>query len=1107
MQSYKIIQKKLEAFIRKYYLKKMVKGVIFSVTTLLLLALVMLLPETWFYFGENVRMIFFYGFILVGVGLLTSFILLPALKMARLHKGINQYEAAKIIGDYFPEVKDKLLNVIQLRENRDITEREAELINASIEQRSAQLSVVPFKNAVELKETKRYLFKVAPLLLLMAFLMLIFPKTFKESAGRIVNYSEHFEKPQPFYFKIENDSLTAVQNNDFEIRVTTNGQEIPDKVYLISEDSRMLMNKTDKNQWKYTFRGLNSDKYFSLNSGKIKSSGYHIKVHPLPTILEFEISLEYPDYTGKQNEKIKNSGDIFVPEGTNAHWSFFTRDMERIIFRYGDSTYSIKNNASNKFEFEKQVFQSNNYQIWGSNQFLITQDTAAYKVNIIKDQYPEISVKELSDSIDMSRHYFTGIIKDDYGLGRLLFQMKVIKNNDTTTQTSNISITRNSKQRFYYSATFDSLKLNGGDMVRYYFQVYDNDRINGPKSSQSRIFSFRQPTKSEISEKSKKSNETINKELSSNRKKAEKFNTRLEDIKSDLMNKNKLNWDDKKKLKDALEDLEEMKKGLENIKKESEYNRKLEEQFNQTDKELLDKQKQLEELMEKVLDEEVKKLMDEIRKMMEKLDKDNMNKLLDKMDMTNKALKDQLDRSIELFKQLQFQKDLQDAIDEAAKLSEDQKKLQKQTENVHRKDIENLSPKQQELKSDLDSLARKLEQMERDDKTMKNPNGFKAPEKKTEDIKKEMEESIQNLENRMKNNAGDRMKKAGDKLFQLKSQLQRQQQQMKQKRLGEDIDNLKQILENLVDISFEQESLISNFKTINKNDPKYVEQMQEQFGLKEKLEKVKDSLKALSERQAMIQPFVMREIKSIDRNMEKSLNQLKERNVRSASSRQQYVMTHVNNLSLLLSEALDNMKQNMSSMGSGKGGSKKQQPVPKMSEIRKMQEQLQQQLQQMKKEMGQKGQKGQNGKQKGMSEKLARMAAKQAAIRRKLQKYREEMIKQGKGGQGMNKTIKKMDENETDMVNKRITEELIQRQKEIVTRLLESEKAEREQDKEKKREAEHAKSYEKRNPNQFLEYKEIKMNNKEVLKTMPPELHPYYRNRINDYFIEEQKDN
>jgi len=1103
MDNYNIIRNRIKQFIRKYYLNQIIKGGLLTLTIVGMMFFVFVLPESQFYFNETVRMGLFFLFIGLTIGLAGTYIFLPISKLLKIKKGINEHEAAKIIGNHFTEVKDKLLNVIQLEEKYKISDREAELLKASIEQRSRQLTGVPFKKAVDLSKNRTWLVRFGGIIILLAAGFFLFPRSFTDPAERIVNYNRQYEKPQAFYFKIDNDSLEAVQNRDFTVQFSTTGDEIPEKVYVNTGGNRIMADKVSRNAFEYTFKGLNSNKYFFLQSGKIESKKYHIKVRPLPIILEFEVLLNYPDYTNKEDEKIKNSGDIFIPEGTKAQWVFYTRDLSDLFFEIGGQKHQLKANQSNKFEFGRQLFKDTRYTVYGENQFLSSPDTVSYRINIIKDQYPKISIKQDSDSIDIDRNFFTGLIQDDYGLTKLLFHQTIIKKNDTIRTDSPIDILPNSKQQFYYSTSFDSLNLQSSDMVKYYFEVFDNDKINGYKSTQSRIFTYKQPSAQDIERRSEKSEKQINDQLKKNLGKAEDMDRRLEEMRRDLMNKKNLNWKDKEKLNDAMKGLEELEQNLKSIKNKSESNRKFEEQFDKSDKELLDKQKQLEDLMDKVLDEEVKKLMDEIRKMMEELDKDKMNDLLNKMKMSNKSMKQQLDRSIELFKQLQFQKDLQESIEKAKELAGEQQKLKEKTGKTPRKGLEEISGQEEELRKQTDSLSQKLDKLEQEDKELQNSNGFKAPKKDTEGIRKKMRESIEELNQRNKNKAGDKMKEAEDKLFKLSKNLKAQQQSMQREQLGEDIDNLKQILENLVDISFEQETLISNFKSTNNNDPKYVKKIQEQFTLKDKLGKVKDSLKALSKRQAMIEPFVMREIESIEKNMEKSINHLKERNTRSGTSRQQYVMTHVNNLSLLLAEALDNMQQNMQAMGSG-GGQSKSQGIPKMSEIRKMQQQLQKQLKEMKKGM-QNGKKGQS--KPGMSEKMARMAAKQAAIRKKLQQYRKELMKEGKGDQGLNKSIKKMDQNETDFVNKRITQQMIERQKQIISRLLESEKAERKQDKQKERKAEQAKSYEKSNPNGFLEYKEIKTNNKEILKTIPPEMHPYYRERINNYFIEEKTQN
>ncbi|MCF8334099.1 MAG: hypothetical protein K9I47_08125 [Bacteroidales bacterium] len=1101
MDNYKVIRRKIEQFIRKYYINQIIKGSLITLSAVGVMILLFVLPEAQFYFSQFVRTVLFFVFLLAALILSGIYIFLPAFRLFHIKKGLNRYDAARIIGKHFDEVSDKLINVIQLEDQINISDKETELLRASIEQRSKQLSGIPFKEAVDYSKNKKYLVRFGAVIVLLFALFISFPETFQQSAGRIVSYQKTFEKPQPFYFEIVTDSLEAIQNKDFTLRFKTSGDKVPGKVYIQWQGNRVHTKKVSQNLFEHTFKGLNQDRTFRLTAGNITSDDYKIRVRPLPIILEFDIHMDYPEYTGKQNETIKNSGDIFAPEGTRVEWSFYTRDLFSFYFKTRDSTAKIEKKESNKFVIERELYNDFEYKVFGSNQFLSTQDTVSYQVNVIEDQFPEISVEQEKDSISLDRRYFTGIIQDDYGLSSLLFHTEIIKRNDTTKAKASIDIPSNAKQRFYYSTTFDTLQLKGGDVVRYYFEVFDNDKVNGHKSAQSRIFTYKQPTQNEIAEKSQQSHNKINKDLNQNVEEARKLEKRLEDIRSDMMNKKKLNWDDKKKLKEAMKDLEDLKKDLKEIRKNSEANRKFEEQFDESDKELLQKQKELEDLMDKVLNEEVKKLMDEIRKMMEEMDKDKMNELLDKMEESNESMKSQLERSIEMFKQLQFQKNLDKAIKKTEELTEKQKELEEETQDSRRKDLDEISEEEKNLKRETDSLSKELDSLEKLDKELENPNRFKAPNSDMQNIQKDMQKSIQELQNKNKNKAGDKMKKAGDKLFQLSQKMKRQQKQMKKERLAEDIDNLKQILENLVEISFEQESLISNFKSTNKNDPKYVEKIQEQFELKEKLEKVKDSLTALSKRQTMIKPFVMKEIESIDDNLEKSLEHLKERDTRSGRSRQQYVMTHVNNLSLMLAEALENMQQNMSSMGSSSGKSGKKQSVPKMSEIRKMQEKLQKQMQEMKEGM-KKGKK--QGKKSGMSEKVARMAAKQAAIRRKLQQYRKELMKQGKGDQGLNKTIEKMDENESDMVNKRITEELIKRQEKIVSRLLESEKAERKQDKKKEREAEQAKSYKKRNPKQFLEYKEIETNSKEVLKTIPPEMHPYYRKKVNDYFIEEK---
>ncbi|MCP5809934.1 hypothetical protein NL321_27715, partial [Klebsiella pneumoniae] len=85
------------------------------------------------------------------------FIVLPLVKLFRMGKVISHAEAANIVGTHFAEVKDKLLNTLQLKEQADTDTGRRAWIEASIEQRSRELSPVPFSAAIDLRKNTRYL--------------------------------------------------------------------------------------------------------------------------------------------------------------------------------------------------------------------------------------------------------------------------------------------------------------------------------------------------------------------------------------------------------------------------------------------------------------------------------------------------------------------------------------------------------------------------------------------------------------------------------------------------------------------------------------------------------------------------------------------------------------------------------------------------------------------------------------------------------------------------------------------------------------------------------------------------------------------------------------
>ena len=130
---------------------------------------------------------------------------------------------------------------------------------------------------------------------------------------------------------------------------------------------------------------------------------------------------------------------------------------------------------------------------------------------------------------------------------------------------------------------------------------------------------------------------------------------------------------------------------------------------------------------------------------------------------------------------------------------------------------------------------------------------------------------------------------------------------------------------------------------------------------------------------------------------------------------------------------------------------------------------------------------------------MARLAAEQEAIRKGLQEL-EKKLQQQNGKKPGGNIAGQMEQTEMDLVNKQITEQTIRRQKDILQRLLESEKSMREQDLDEERKGETAKDYTNQMPKEFLEYLKLKEKEVELLKTVPLKLYPYYKREASEYF-------
>lgn len=1115
----------------------MIKGIIYALTLLLSLFLIISLLEYFGYFGTIVRAFLFWFYLLISVGVIGYYVLIPLLKMFRLGKVISYEEAANIIGQHFPEVKDKLLNLLQLQQSG--TTSSDQLLQAAIAQKTAQLKPVPFHLAVDLKANRKYVKYLAIPLIIIASILIFSPTLLTQPSHRITHYSTQFERPAPFTFIIENPSLEVAQQEDFELRVSVEGDAIPSEAFINIDGNIFKMQQVDKTHYLYLFKNIQRSLQFHLESAGVSSGQFTLKVFPKPAVVDFQMTLSYPAYTNKLSETLSSEGDAVVPQGTSVKWYLHTSDVDTLYFFINEEVRTIVPDANGRISFSVKAMNSFDYGFTASNHFSPNSDTLRYSITTVEDAFPMIAVVETKDSTLDDRLFFSGRIKDDYGFTKLEFIMVKTNQKDTSIKETTIvpiGINKETVQEFYFSTNLSEIQLNPGDKLVYYFKVWDNDAVHGAKSATSQQFEVVIPSEKELENIIECNSAEAQQHAQQSMSELKKMQQDINELMRKLVDKKELNWQDKKDIQELAKKQNEVKKMLQQMQQQLQENKKLEQKYKDQSDKLLEKQQELDRLMNEVMNEEMKEMMKEIDNLMQEVDKKKVQEQLEQLKMDNADLEKQLDQNIELMKRLEMEKKVEDAIQKAEQLADKQRDLSEKTENAKGKDNKDeLMKEQQELSQQFDKLQQDIKDIQKEYKELDKDLNFKVDQELMKKIDQNQQGAEDNMRKGKQKDAAKQQKDAAEQLDQLSEQLAESEQDIEQQDMAEDAELIRQLLKNLVRLSYNQESLITKVRSTYIQDPQYQSIISSQNKIKDDFRGVEDSLRAIAKRQLNVAVVINKNLSEVNNSIARSMRELLDMNQTfygtykntQASSSMQYAMTSFNNLALVLAESLDKMQNEMrSNQQKKKNGSCKNQGKkksgncsnpgkgkPSAKSMKQMQQELNKQMEALKKQLDKQGKDQQNGQRKKLGDKgsaqmsaeFARMAAQQEMIRRMMQEYGQE-LKQGSGGDAklareIDQMMKQMEQTETDLVNKVITQQTINRQQQIMTRMLEHEKAEMQREKEERRQSTEGKElFHQPSPAEMEKFKRLQDKNLELFRSVPPSFSPYYKSKVNDYF-------
>ncbi|WNW01168.1 DUF4175 family protein [Tenacibaculum sp. HL-MS23] len=1093
MENFSKIEKKLQLFSKKYYTNELIKGVILFISLGVLYLFFTLFIEYFLWLKPTARTLLFWLFLVVELFLFFRFICFPVFKIIGLQRGISFEESSKIIGNHFPEVKDKLLNILQLKQNSN----QSDLLLASIEQKSNEIQPISFNKAVNFNSNIKYLkYAVIPVFIWLLSFVTGTTQKLSDSFNRVVNHTVAYKAPAPFYFNLTTTDLTVIKGKDITIYMQTTGEIIPESAKIHFNKQQYFLKNEGNGLFSYTFIEVQEPINFYASANGIESIAFNLAVIKTPSIQNISLNLKYPSYTKKKNETINNTGNLNVPQGTIVEWQVKTTETDNVNLVLNEKRYNFINTKTDEFQFKKQVKKTINYQITTSNNSLKDYEQLQFSIDVITDEHPLINVNSNIDSIARGNAQFVGQISDDYGFNKLEL-VYYDKNTGAALDSKKIAINKNNIQTFFFEFPGD-LDLKKGVDYELYFQVFDNDAVNGNKKTKSQKFSYRQKTTNEIEQELLQEQRNYIDNLENSLHKQERSKKELEKIQFELQNKKNVNWNDQKKIKNLIKRQDQYKQMMQrqtenlqnNFTEKKEKNESLQEK-----KEAL--KQRIEEL--KKLDKQ-QKILDELKKLAEKLNREDLIKKTKELAEQNKQQERSLERILEMTKRFYVEQKMQKVADDLNELSKKQDELSKK---------EATNDEQKAINKEFKKAKEELNELKKDNKKLKSPMEMPSMEKLSDETQKELNKAEENIANKKQSESKENQKKAAKKMQEMSQKMQDSMQEMNADMEEENMEGLRQVLENLITFSFDQEALMNVFSSTNSSHPNFGKNLQKQYLLKSYFEHIDDSLFVLSMKNPKISSKVQDLLSLAHYNLSESLENFADNKFQNGITNQRYIMTSANTLADMLSNTLDAMQNPKPGSGKGKGKGKSfslPDIIKKQSDLmKKMQEGIQKKEGGKPKDGkdgkkgGEKGKKeGESGEQgEGLNGELYEIYKQQSELRQQL----EDAIGQGKSGNGKaKKALKEMEQLENDILEKGFTQQSINRMQQLNYQLLKLEKATFEQNRDKKRKSNtNLQEYNKKRAKE-LKFKKLFYNQTEILNRQSLPLRPDYKKKVQEYF-------
>ena len=1032
------------------------------------------LLELAFHFQPAVRLPCFWAMLICSFALLGTWALAPLLK--HLFKPIPAEDLALRWGRSLTNINDRLLNAMQVWEKRTIDRTSPELAGLALQTVAQELQSASYEGVLTRMRLRQFRRFASITLGIWLVALLVTRGSVAGALGRILQPNRDFGPAAPFSLTLENIPKLAIRGEplNVSVRLQVNDQvaiaAVPDQVTLrFKEDNAEaspLSAKFDSARFaSFAIPSPQDDLEIWAIAERVSSDTARVEVKARPFIKDLNVRWFPPAYAKQPpGSSAEKRGDVSALKGSRVQISLETdRELDSaqlLLFSDSrpDSPQTIQMPVQRQeAQTEFSLMESGHYNIILTDQDGIRSAAPVdYSLWPIQDEMPSVQIiypppeAELNESLIIP---LKAQARDDFAISRIRLGHKLLKGgqsdsakatNDFQWQPLSFDALGDGNYLVDFLWDLNRLNLLPGDEILYRMEALDNDLVSGPKAALSPIQRLRFPTLEEIFARMDEGQgeQITNSQEALDQSKALK--KELDALKEELKRNPDLSWEERKKVEEMVKKQEEMAKQVEQMSQQAEQMIQKLEENRLLSSETMQKYQELQKLLSEVMTPELAQAMQKLQEALQKQDPQEIQRAVEEFSLNQEEFLAKMEKTLNILKQLQMEMKLDELAKRAEKLLEKQQDINKKLENAP-KDSPRPAESAEEAKLQKEMEAFEREFKETQELLKESPYNPQQTMQDAQQLLDEnqfpqtMDQMSQNLQQGANPQAQQKGSKIQNGLAQLSDMMKQAKEQMTGAAKQELADALEKIAHELLELSYQQETLLDTSSIMDKASPRFRAQAQEQQALKNFLEKTSEELFKLSQKSFFITPQIGAAIDQAFRGMDQALQGYTARSPQSVQRQQQSAMGGLNRAVMEIAQSLNQLSSSASATG--------------FSEM----------MEQLSKMAGQQGQINQGtmalipgGTNPGslslqQQAAMSRLAAEQEVLQQEMEAWNQAnqqtsqmMGRLGELGQEMREVVK-------DLKNRQVDERTLKRQEQILTRLLDAQRSVREREYKKER--------------------------------------------------------